>query len=86
MRLHLCVGDHVVLEVLPLGGLKGTARLWAFERVPGMYETMRFQLTLVRCGKAANVTQVVLGGTVGHHMTFQGVLPLETVATNLDRY
>lgn len=86
MCLLLCVGDHVVLEILPFRGLKGTSRLWAFEGVPSVNEAMCFQLTLVCSSKATDVTQVILGGTMGHHVTFEGMLPFETIATNLDRY
>ena len=83
MGLFLGVGDHVILEILSFGGLKLTARLWTLEGVSSVNEAMGLQLTLVGCGKATDVAQVVFGGTVGNHVALQGMLPLEAVATDL---
>ena len=83
VRLLLCVGDHVVLEVLALGGLEGAAGLRALEGVPRVDQAVCLQLALVGRGEATDVAQVVLGGAVGHHVALQGVLPLEAVAANL---
>lgn len=76
----------MIFQILSFGGLKVAAWLWTLKSVASVDEMVCFQLAFVCSGKPTDVAQVVLGGAVCDHVIFKGMLPFETISTNLSTH